>query len=276
MAKGTTTQSNEPYGPAKGLIGTTINDANKLYTQGLGGSFWTGPTSAPLSTQQREGLTGMEGAAKALNPWMQDASSQLNMVRSAGPGYSERNLGDVASGKFLGGADPFFEDVLNTSGRKAMDAVSLQAGQMGRSGSTANMDAIARTIGELQMGERSNQYNRERGYQMSANQMLDDQRNMGLDRRLAAFDRMPAAFNYAMMPGQVLRDVGGEYQGQAQNVLDDQIRMFDASQIVPWEQLGRMNAIAQGMGGLGGTQTQRQSGGLGGFLGNLVSLAGML
>lgn len=276
MAKGTTTQENQPYAPAQGALATSISDAGKLYKSGVGANFWTGPTSAPLSLQQQNGLGMQQTAANKMNNWMQGGQQRLDSITGAGPSYSERNLGDVASGKFLGGGDPYFEDLLGISSRKAQDAVNLQASGMGRSGSGANYGNVAREIADIQTGARSNQYNQERQNQVQATGMMDDQRNMGFDRSFAAFDRMPAAFGYGQMPGQALRDIGGVYQTQAQNVLDDQIRMFDASQAAPWEQLGRYNAIAQGVGGLGGTTTQKQSGGLGQFLGNALAIAGML
>jgi hypothetical protein len=270
MGGKTTTTTNEPWAPAKGALTSTLADAGRLYGQGIGGSIWTGPTNAPLSLQQQRGLEMQSDVSRGMDNWMNMGRYNLDAIRNAAPSHSERNLADVASGKLLSGGDPYFEDVLNTSGRKAMDAVNLQAGQMGRSGSTANMDAVARTIGELQTGARSSQYNQERANQMSANGLLDAQRNTGLDRQLGAFDRMGTAFNYATMPGELMKSVGSEYQNQAQNVLNDQIRMFDAAQSAPWEQLGRYNAIAQGMGGLGSTQTQRESGfGLGDLLGLL-------
>lgn len=269
------TSTSEPWKPAQGALQTTLNDAGKLYGGGIGGGIWTGPTNAPLTNQHMGGLATMEARAREFQPWISSGNKELNAISQAGPSYSERNLGDVASGRFLGGGDPHFESVLDTSGRRAMDAVNLQAGAMGRSGSTANMDSIARTIGELQTGARSDQYNRERGYQMNANEMLDAQRGLGFDRQFAAFDRKPAAFEQALLPGRVMMEAGDRYQQVGQNVLDDQIRMFDAAQSAPWEQLARYQGIAQGMGSLGGTQTQKQNMGFGGVLGGLAQLAGM-
>lgn len=276
MGGKTATSTSEPYAPAKPALQTTLNDAGKLYGSGVGGGIYTGPTSAPMSGQQLSGLNNMEHVALSWKPWMQSGGGKLGDISEAGPSYSERNLEGVASGKFLGGGDPHFEDLLGISSRKAQDAVNLQASGMGRMNSGANYGNVAREIADIQTGARSNQYNTERANQMNANNMLDTQRENGFNRKLAAFDRMPQAFQNAMMPGQALMSVGEQYQGQAQNVLDDQIRMFDAAQSAPWDQLGRYNAIAQGMGGLGGTQTQKQNMGLGGFLGNALSLAGML
>lgn len=276
MGGKTSTSSSEPWKPAQGALTQTLGDAGKLYGAGIGGNIWTGPTSAPMSFQQLRGNEMLSDTARGYDEWLHQGKGRLDNLGNAGPSYSERNLSGIASGNYLSGKDPYFESVLDTSGRKAMDAVNLQAGQMGRSGSNANMDMIARTIGELQTGARSDQYNRERQAQVQANDMLDAQRNTGLDRGFAAYDRMGQQFQYGQMPGQLMKSVGSDYQTAAQNVLDDQIRMFDAAQGAPWEQLGRYNAIAQGMGGLGGTQTQRQSGGLGQFLGNAISLAGML
>jgi hypothetical protein len=270
MGGKTTTSTSEPWAPAQGALTSTLADAGKLYQHGIGGSIWSGPTNAPFASQQTAGLNHMENTARAMTPWMGKASERLDGIANAGPSYAERNLADAASGKLLSGGDPHFEEALGAAGQRTQDAVNLQASQMGRMGSGANYGTVAREVGNIQTQARSDQYNRERGYQMNANQMLDAERQAGLANRLAAFDRMPAAFDQAMLPGQALFDVGARYQGQAQNVLDDQIRMFDAAQSAPWAQLGRYNAIAQGTGGLGGTQTQRESGfGLGDLLGLL-------
>jgi len=275
MGGKTTTSTSEPWAPAQGALTSTLADAGKLYQNGIGRSIWSGPTNAPFASQQASGLNHMENTARAMTPWMSKAPERLDGIANAGPSYAERNLGDVASGKFLAGGDPHFEEALSSASRRAQDAVNLQASQMGRMGSGANYGNVAREIGDIQTQARSGQYNRERAYQMNANQMLDAERQAGLANRLAAFDRMPAAFDQAMLPGQALFDVGHRYQGQAQNVLDDQIRMFDAAQSGPWEQLSRYNAIAQGMGGLGGTTTQRERGfGLGDLLGILTKLRG--
>jgi hypothetical protein len=279
MGGKTQTSSSEPWSAAQPALKTTLSDAGKLYSSGVGGGVYTGATKAGLTSQQNTGLQMQSDVARGFDNWMNMGKYNLDGISGAsqeGQSYSEKNLGDIASGKYLSGGDPYFEDALSTSSRKAQDAVNLQASGMGRSGSGANYGNVARELGEIQTSARSNQYNQERANQMSANQMLDTQRNTGLDRQLGVFDRMGTAFEYAKAPGQLMQDVGAQYQQQAQNVIDDQVRMFDASQNAPWEQLGRYNAIAQGMGGLGGTQTQTQSGGALGGLGSIAQLLGML
>lgn len=101
--------------------------------------------------------------------------------QSQNPTYSEQNLSDVASGKMLGGGDPYFEDVLNRASEEARFAADRTAGAMGRYGSDDHFGAMASDIMGLQTQARSNQYQQERAAQERANQMLDSSRlsNLG-------------------------------------------------------------------------------------------------
>jgi hypothetical protein len=42
--------------------------------------------------------------------------------------------------------------------------------------------------------------------------------------------------------------------------MNDRLRIFDAQQNTPWQNLSRLNAIASGAGQLGGTTTSSQPG----------------
>lgn len=232
--------------------------------------------------------------------------------QSQGPSFSQANLSKIASGSMLGGGDPYFERAMEAASRKAGDAINMSASGAGRYGSAVHQGNLAREIGDMQATARSNQYNTERGRQVEANSLIDSMRGQGLDRalsaygtsagiqgqnadrrigaannlfgmgqqgvnnQLASFDRMGTAYDNALRPGQTSLDVGQRYQDQAQNVLNDQMRIFDDTQNLPWQQLSRYNAIASGMGGLGGTQTARSGGGFGDVLGGLMGILGGL
>ncbi|WP_422383280.1 hypothetical protein [Roseibium album] len=101
--------------------------------------------------------------------------------QSQSPTYSEQNLSDVASGKKLGGGDPYFEDVLNRASEEARFAADRTAGAMGRYGSDDHFGAMASDIMGIQTQARSNQYQQERAAQERVNQMLDSSRlsNLG-------------------------------------------------------------------------------------------------
>lgn len=154
-------------------------------------------------TIDRGGFTGtQQSALDQLNPFSQGAknvdtsgfesqaagglgvsaerqSDLFNQTNS--PTYTEQNLSDIASGRFLGGGDPYFEDVLKRASEEARFAADRTAGGMGRYGSDDHLSAMASDIAGIQTQARSNQYLQERAAQERANQALDSARlgNLG-------------------------------------------------------------------------------------------------
>jgi hypothetical protein len=61
------------------------------------------------------------------------------------------------------------------------------------------------------------------------------------------------ALKYAALDRQM--QIGQDYQDRNQAEHDNQISVWNAAQARPWEQLGRLNAVATGAGQLGGTQS---------------------
>ncbi|MNL48496.1 hypothetical protein D3C87_1713600 [compost metagenome] len=55
-------------------------------------------------------------------------------------------------------------------------------------------------------------------------------------------------------------NVGAMNEDLATREMNDRLRLFNDQQNKPWEQLGRLNAIASGAGSMGGTQTTTQPG----------------
>ena len=64
---------------------------------------------------------------------------------------------------------------------------------------------------------------------------------------------MPTLDQARLAPAQGLMGLGQYFQEREQSALDDQIKLYNAQQAWPWEQLARYNAIAGGAGALGGT-----------------------
>ena len=65
---------------------------------------------------------------------------------------------------------------------------------------------------------------------------------------------MPTLDQARLQPAQNLAASGQYTQDRAQQQLADQIKLYNAQQAWPWEQLARYSAIASGAGGLGGSQ----------------------
>jgi hypothetical protein len=89
------------------------------------------------------------------------------------PTNSEQNLSGVASGQYLNGTNPAFEDALARSSSNAQDAVRARFAASGRYGSGNFAGAIAKSVGDVEAPLRASQYNTERQRQVEANQLLD-------------------------------------------------------------------------------------------------------
>src|SRR6185369_9168800 len=81
----------------------------------------------------------------------------------------------------------------------------------------------------------------------------------GLERAGQWAQLMPTLDAARLAPAQSLMGLGQFYNERSQKALDDQIKLWNAQQARPWEQAARLNAIAGGAGGLGGTQFGTQT-----------------
>ena len=81
----------------------------------------------------------------------------------------------------------------------------------------------------------------------------------GLQRAGQWAQLMPTLDQARLAGAQGLTGLGQFYHERAQSALNDQIKLYNAQQSYPWEQLLRMNAVAGGAGALGGTQVGTQT-----------------
>lgn len=316
----TQTTSNQPYKAAQPLVDKGMSDALAQYNSGGLVKPNTMSTVVPYAQQTMQGMNAIQNTANqningrglsgqyqgvinngglntqqqtAVNSMTPYAQGHMNVStarmdslgdQATAPSFAQQNLSDVASGKFLGGGDPYFEDVLTRSSEKAHTALNKQAAGLGRYGSDISHGVVAREIGDLQTRARSDQYNRERQAQVQANQMLDQNRLAGLgmglnaagmsastqagnlDRRMSGatnlfnagqqgFQNLGAAFDGAMAPSDALIGVGSAYEDLAGRQLNDQLRIANERQNAPLANIQALLAAASGAGSYG-TQTQ--------------------
>lgn len=129
---------------------------------------------------------------------------------------TEKNLSAVAQGKFLNGGDPYFENVLQQATDKTADQINLLASSMGRTGSGANQGVLAREVGDLQARARSDQYNTERGRQVEAANLIDQNRRAQEGIGLSALGGLSSAYQAG--------------QGQALNAANSYSSIMGANQ----------------------------------------------
>lgn len=273
-----TTTENKPPEWAKPLFEQSASVAQDLYNSGAGGNTYQGSTVADLSDTTMQGVNQLAAAGQN---WDTSGTRDLyGQIGSAGlSGSAASNyLTDYASGKHLqGDGNPFYRQRMEKDLADTASSVrSFMAGS-GRYGSNVSNQALADSLGQIRLQGLENDWNREQQNQFNAVGMLDQQRNLGLDRALSStnamanldqrnFENRLAGAGATMEAGQVL-------DTQAQKLLDDEVAKFYALDNQDWTRLGMLQAAAAGAAGNYGTQvaTQRQPiNGLG-ALGSLFS-----
>lgn len=305
----TTTGSNEPWAKAQPALEMGLGDAQNLYKSGIGSQPYTGSTVVPFANQSVQGFNSIQNIANAGmqpnggmqlqgNPgWTPGGGSPHSMPNDAAygggppvsrlggePSIGQRNgpnlmtekkptptqgnpygymggtmnqLQQYASGQNLDGRNnPAFNQVLNRMQDDAVERVDMGAAAAGRYGSGVHQGNVAREVGNVTANMLSNRHDQEVGNMFNAQQAL------------------PGAFQSSLAPAQALGGVGQAYEDLFARQKNDELRIFDATQNAPWNQLGRLNAIATGAGSMGGTQTQVQrapSNGFGGAFGNALA-----
>jgi hypothetical protein len=223
-----TQQTRDPWAPAQNNLQQSLNLSRYYSDNDVGYQPYTGQTQAGLDPNF---TTGAQGLAYMMTPEAYTGSAGVNAARQLGL----QQIQDA------GGTNPYLEGLLNTSNRRISDKINSSMSGAGRYGSGAHTDVAARAMAE------------------AANPILAEDYSQGLQRAGQWAQLMPTLDAARMAPAQSLMGLGQYYNERSQKALDDQIKLFNAQQARPWEQVARLNAIAGGAGGLGGTQFGTQT-----------------
>lgn len=254
-SKQTTTQTSAPWSGAQPALTQAIGGAQSLYNSGLGTEIYKGSTVTPWSSQTQQAMGNIEGNANA-NTGGAGLSGQYQGVINSG-GFNGSQLDALNNTRNLANSSysvsPELQKVLDAQAAKVGDQVNLNASAAGRYGSGANQSLLAKNVGDLTNSTIFNDYNNWQGRRDAANSNLF---NMGQQ----GFNNLGAAYTGLNAPNQDLMNVGAMNEDLATRYKNDELRIFNEWQNKPWEQLGRLNAIASGAGAMGGTQTTTQPG----------------
>ncbi|MBB4103573.1 hypothetical protein [Allorhizobium borbori] len=197
-----------------------------------------------------------------------------------------KNMQALANSQYA--ISPELQKVLNAQASKVSDSVNMNAAAAGRYGSGANQTLLAKNVGDLANQTIYNDYTNFLGRRDAANQNVFNMGQTGQGNLSSAygnignlgntalsnyantansmaglgqqgFTNMGAAYQGTQAPYQDLMKVGQMNEDLSNRQIQDKLRVFDAKNSVPWEQLGRLNAIASGAGQMGSTQTQTQA-----------------
>lgn len=252
-------------------------DISNVYGSGRDLS-WQGPFAAPLVQEQVDAIGGLRGMAMPMfgNPgsMQQTYDNRTGALNSALSGGMKNSFG--------GATNPAFEDMLSRQ-RQGMtdsfkrgtaaqtDAAAARGGAFGGSAynelTAANAKGLADSIGAMESGARSEQYNRAAGLEEA-----------GFGRQLQALGLSPAIQGGDVGLLQALLGGGEMARGLEQKELEGGIQRHYQNVQQPLMAMDILfNALTRAGGGAGTTSTQM----LGGFnpmqagLGGLAALGGL-
>lgn len=242
-----TTQTRDPWIGAQPALNQVQAGASALFNSGQGYAPYSGPTQTPLDPN----VAGAIGLQRAINtgnlygtPGVQAAQATgLNMIQNQGLSPELRSLYQQAQGN----QNPYLQSILDTSNRRIGDRVNASMSGAGRYGSGQHTDVMARALAESADPILAQDYARRQ-------QQQQDILTGGLSRAGQWAQLMPSLDQAQLQPAQNLMALGEYEQNRSQIGLADQIRLYNAQQAYPWEQLARYSAVASGAGGLGGSQ----------------------
>lgn len=256
----TTVTNNAPWSAAQPALQTGLNQATKLFNADPTGqkSVYTGSTVIPWSSQTQQGIGHIQNIANANTQPNSGTSRQYQDIIDRG-GFTDAqtsalgNTRATANSTFDLNANPAFQDVLRQAQESAGNAVNLSAGAAGRYGSGVHQGNLAREVGDLTSRMVGQEYNNWQNRRDAANSNLFNMGQQGLGN-------LGTAYQGLRQPAQDFMQIGAMNEDLATRQKNDELRIFNEQNNAPWNQLGRLNAIASGAGTMGGSQTQSQPG----------------
>lgn len=239
----TTIQKADPWEGQQPYLKDIYAQTGGLYGSGMGYTPYSGPRVAGLSDIQRQGMeTGYQNILSGNTP-AQAAGGMLNKT---------------LQGDYLGGANPYLDQVFATSAQNVTDqfnrnilpSIKTAGVQSGMYDSSRQGIAEGLAAGEAQKNLA----------QLSANiyaPAYESERG----RQIQAATLAPSLSNW---DAQQLMGLGGIEQDMTQRELDAMQQYWNEYQQAPWSRLGSYTTNVMGMGTPGGTTSTTQEG-AGGF-----------
>ena len=239
----TTVQKADPWEGQQPYLKDIYAQTGGLYGSGMGYTPYSGPRVAGLSDIQRQGMETAYQNILSGNTPAQAAGGMLNKT---------------LQGDYLGGANPYLDQVFATSAQNVTDqfnrnilpSIKTAGVQSGMYDSSRQGIAEGLAAGEAQKNLA----------QLSANiyaPAYESERG----RQIQAATLAPSLSNW---DAQQLMGLGGIEQDMTQRELDAMQQYWNEYQQAPWSRLGSYTTNVMGMGSPGGTTSTTQEG-AGGF-----------
>ncbi len=260
------TSTSEPPAYALPHLTRVLSEGQNLFEQPR--SFFPGKTYIDFSAPTLAGLGAGEARAAAGNPLIGQAQGAVSGAMDFANPATDL-LTQTARGDFLNANNPHLAAAL----QPAIDRVQGMYSRAGRLGSGANLGAVTQAIAPVY----AQQFDRERGRQMQAQQMLGDLANQQQRTRMAAATMAPAMAAADYDDINRLVGYGAAREGKAGEALRDQMARHDFLQNEAAQRLAEYAALTRGgtIGSTGTTQTPYFSNPTQQGIANVADMAGI-
>jgi len=217
-----------------------MGQASVLTNNNIGYQPFTGNTTAPIynyfGLNAANDIQNIANAEPAGSANLQGARGLLgSLISNQGLSDPLSNMATTLAQQ----SNPYLQDVLDQQMAKVNSAMS----GAGRYGSGSHDAAIAQAIAPTLAQD----YMQRQG-------MAADIYGQGLQRAGQAAQLIPTLDQARFSNAAMLQGLGDQQRAYDQALLDQQLKLWNAQQAYPWENLQRQNALTLGAGGLGGTQ----------------------
>lgn len=262
----TTVQNADPWKGAQPYLYDIMGQAQSLFNQSAGNTYYPGSTVVPFSPETQAGMGAITARATQGSPLTGAAQNTLQSTiqgdNLTGPYYGQSGVaGDqllsTIRGEYL---DPTQNPAYGGLMQDVRNQVNSQFGAAGRTGSGAHTGAMTQAMmdsaGRLYQQERQNQLGAASGYYGSAADAYQRERT----NQLNATQLAPTLAAQDYIDAQALLGVGAQREGLGQQYVDDQLARWNYAQQQPWQNLQNYSGLVTGMGGMGGTSSATQPG----------------
>ncbi len=246
----TTTTNSAPWSGVQPYLTDLMSQAKSLYNQGS--SYAPFSTVAPFSPQTIAGLDATQNRALNGSPVATAANSSITNLLN---GRSDPGAATLQQWSNPGNINPYLNGMFQAQSQPVIDAVNSQFSKAGRTGSTANQNALTQQLGYLANNIYGGAYDAAANRSMNAANALSDNAYQTGNQQVAAATLAPTLANQDYTDLNNLLSVGNKYDTQGQNYINDALARWNYSQDQPWTLLSRYAGNLNGIGGTSSTST---------------------
>lgn len=259
----TQVQKADPWAPAQPYLTDIMSQAQGLQQQQSGTPYYQGQTVATPSAATQQGLDLTAQRAQNGSPVMGAADNSItNILNDGTPQPGNSTLNTFANPNNI---NPYLTAQYDAASKPVIDSINSQFSSAGRTGSTANQNALTSQLGNLSANIFS------QGYDNAANRSITSANDLNANaatrtgQQLQAGQLAPGLANNDYTDLQNLLSVGGAQDQQSQAQLNDLLQRWQYTQQQPWSILNQYGGAVSGLGGLmpassSGSSTQTQPG----------------